>query len=233
MDPAKSVQLTRSPQRERLLNAVADLINNPLDGRIFRLAVDGIDGAGKTTFSDELAGALQGRSQTVIRASVDAFHNTKAKRYKRGLTSPEGFFRDSYNYDEFKKALLDPLSPGGSGTYRTAIFDLASDSFISTPQAQALPNSIFVLDGIFLHRPELRDYWDFSIFLDVDFNVSVPRMALRDAGSPDPMSSRNRRYVEGQNLYLRECNPILYATVTINNSDLAYPYIFVADNPHH
>ena len=52
---------------------------------------------------------------------------------------------------------------GGSGRYRVAVFDHRSDSPVAEPERHALPASILVLDGIFLHRPELRDCWDFHL----------------------------------------------------------------------
>ena len=82
-----------------------------------------------------------------------------------------------------------------------------------------------MLDGIFLHRPELRDIWDVSIFLDVAFEVSVGRCARRDGTSPDPEAAANRRYVEGQMLYLRTCDPRVRATLAIDNNDLSSPFI--------
>jgi uridine kinase len=190
-----------------------------------RVGIDGVDGAGKTMFGDQLARCLQESGRLTIRASVDGFHHPKAIRYRRGRQSPQGYFHDSYDYVQLKAALLDPLSPGGSGRYRSAIFDHRLDAPVAMPEAQAVPGAILVFDGIFLHRPELRLYWDYSIFLQVGFDISILRMARRDAGSPDPHASANRRYVEGQALYLRACDPARHATITINNEDLAAPYI--------
>src|SRR5690606_4437599 len=120
--------------------------------------------------------------------------------------------------------LLDPLSPGGDGRYRTAVFDHRSDAPVSVPEAQAQVGDILVFDGIFLHRPELRSYWDFSIFLQVEEAVSVRRCAQRDGGSPGRFAPENRRYVEGQRLYLRECEPQRHASVVIDNNGIAAPY---------
>lgn len=217
-------------RRQELLHTIATQIlelpsNHGL--RVARVAVDGVDGAGKTTFADELAHVLQQFGRPTIRASVDAFHNPKAIRYRLGKTSPEGFFYDSYNYAALKQVLLDPLSPGGSGRFRSAFFDHRTDSPVASPPQQARPGSILVFDGIFLHRPELRDYWDFSIFLRVAFEVSYARMARRDQSSPDPYAVENRRYLEGQRLYLRECQPERYASRVVNNDDLESPYVEV------
>ena len=95
----------------------------------------------------------------------------------------------------------------------------------------ASPGDILVLDGIFLHRPELRAYWDYSIFLEVAFAVSIPRGAQRGESSPDPEAASNQRYVRGQELYLRGCEPARFATVTINNDDLLAPYIVMPSAP--
>ena len=210
-------------ERRRLLRDIAGRIARLPADRVARVAIDGVDGAGKTTFADELADILRMLPRNVIRASVDGFHNPRALRYRRGRSSPEGYFEDSYNYAALKEHLLAPLSPGGSRRYRAAVFDHVTDTPVSIPEREAPASSILLFDGIFLHRSELSPYWDASIFLHVDFAVSLSRCASRDGSSPDPFSSANRRYVEGQRLYLRACEPAKGATITIDNNDLSRP----------
>ena len=70
-------------------------------GRVV-VAVDGRDGAGKTTFADGLAAAFAEDGSAVFRASIDDFHRPRDERYARGRTSPEGFYRDSYDYATFR-----------------------------------------------------------------------------------------------------------------------------------
>jgi uridine kinase len=74
----------------------------------------------------------------------------------------------------------------------------------------------------------LHDAWDFSIVLDAPFEVTIPRGAVRGAGwggSPDPTASSNRRYVEGQRIYLRQEEPQARANVMIDYSDLTAPVV--------
>jgi uridine kinase len=208
-----------------LLCTIADAIVCLPADQVVRVGIDGVDGAGKSMFGDELAQLLMAAGRRVIRASVDGFHNPKAIRYRLGRHSPEGYFRDSYNYEQLKALLLDPLSRGGNGRYRTAAFDHRTDQPVTLPQAQAARGDILVFDGIFLHRPQLRSYWDFSIFLEVGPSVSLARCAQRDSSSPDPQAPDTRRYVEGQQLYLRECEPWRHATLVINNETLEAPGI--------
>src|SRR5262245_22573657 len=193
---------------------------------IVRVGIDGVDGAGKTTLGDELAEAVGDLGRPVIRAGVDSFHNPRAIRYRRGRDSPDGFFLDSYDYALLRQLLLDPLSRGGSGRYRAAAFDYILDLPTRTPERIAAPNAVLIFDGIFLHRPELMEYWDYSIFLRVDFDTSIPRCArARPELSPDPRAESNRRYVDGQRIYLRTCEPEKLATIVIDNEDLDAPSV--------
>jgi uridine kinase len=200
----------------------------PLRGALaLRVAVDGVDGVGKTTFADRLGQWLRAQGRQVIRSSVDGFHNPRAIRHRLGRTSPEGFYRDSYDYAALRTNLLDPLSPGGLGRYRTAVFDHLIDGPVSNPELEAPEGAALVVDGLFLHRPELQGYWDFSVYLDAPFEITAPRGAARGVGfgDPDPSSPSNRRYVGGAMIYFREARPQDQATVVVDYSDLSRPRI--------
>jgi uridine kinase len=212
-------------QRERLLTEIAGRILALRSRGVLCVGVDGADGAGKSTFADELGQALAASHRTVIRASVDVFHNPRSVRYRRGRSSPRGFYEDSYDYAMLVDLLLGPLSPGGSRRFRRAAFDHRRDAPISANEENAPEGSILVFDGQFLHREELRNYWQYSIFLDVGLHVVMSRCAERGEGSTDPTAPSNHRYVEGQSIYMRTCNPRELASVVVNNEDLAAPYI--------
>ncbi|CAM3760249.1 uridine kinase [Deinococcus frigens] len=213
--------------RQTVLEELAARLDAQSARPVLRVAVDGVDGAGKTTFADELAACLRDLSREVIRASVDGFHHPRFVRYQRGRGSPEGFYRDSYDYDGLRWALLDPLSSDGSLRYRTAIFDVDADQPVSQAELTAQPGSLLIVDSLFLHRPEFRGVWDDSIFLRVDFAVSVPRGAARGPGfgSPDPQAEINRRYTGGNRLYFEEANPEQWAGVVVDHNDLNAPFI--------
>lgn len=150
------------PDRQTILRTVAEAILQLLSAHVIRVGIDGVDGAGKSMFGDELAHVLTAAGRNVIRASVDGFHNPRALRYRLGRQSPEGYFRDSYDYGQLNALLLDPLSPGGHGRYRVAAFDHRTDQPVPLPEAQASPGDILVFDGIFPHRPQLCGSWDYS-----------------------------------------------------------------------
>ena len=214
-----------SAARSELLGRVADSVR-ALDGsRVRRVAVDGVDGAGKTVFADELARELTAGGTTVVRASVDGFHHPREVRYRRGRASPDGFYLDSYDYATLRAQLLDPLGPEGSGRFRTAAWDWRSDSPVDPPEQRADPGDVLVLDGIFLHRSELSGSWELTVWLEVPFAVAYARMSERDGTPSDPQHESNRRYLDGQRRYLAECDPAAHASIVVDNSDLQKPVI--------
>ena len=210
--------------RDALLREVARRV--PVHGEeTVLVAVDGADGAGKSIFAAEVAHAVRDLGRPVIQASVDGFHRPRSQRYLRGRDSPTGFWLDSYDYGRLRAELIDPLRPGGSGLCVTAVHDVDSDRFLDPVPAVAAAGSVLVLDGLFLHRDELRGLWDFSVYLDVPLAVSVARLASRDGSVNDPESPTLRRYVEAQRIYHDACSPLQRATVIVDNTDLADPFI--------
>ena len=143
--------------------------------------------------------------------------------------SPEGYFADSFDYAGLGRALLEPMGPGGTRRFRRAIFDHRSDGPVEDPVEQVAPDAVLLFDGVFLLRPELRKYWDFSIFLRADFEVTMKRAEERDLelyGSVAKVRLRyEQRYVPGQRLYLSEVQPEGRASVVIDNNDLTQPFI--------
>jgi molybdopterin-guanine dinucleotide biosynthesis protein A/uridine kinase len=205
-----------------IVQQIADRIVGLLPGHRILVAIDGVDGAGKTTLANALAALVAGR-RPVVRASIDDFHRPAVERWARGRDSPEGFFRDSFDYDGLANDLLDPFRAGGE--ILTAIHDVVADAPRSVSAGIPAQNAVLILDGIFLHRAELVDRWDLSIYLDVDFPVSIPRGARRGFGDPDPSATSNRRYIEGQRLYLAEADPASRATIVVDATDIDRPQV--------
>lgn len=177
--------------------------------------MDGVDGSGKTTFAEELAGVL---SRPAVVIHLDRFLNPRAIRYRRGRTSPEGFWLDSYDYAAIVGDVLEPISREGSGWYREACHDLATDSALDLPPVRAPGDAVVIVEGLFLHRDELVSFWDSSIFLDVPFSETARRMARRDGSNPDPEHESMGRYIEGQRLYFAAAEPWTRATLVVDNT---------------
>lgn len=214
--------------REALVAEVAARVPAPVGSDCVRVGVDGVDGAGKTTFAAELASALREQGRPVVEFSVDGWHRVRAERHARGRQSPEGFWLDSYDYPRLVQEALGPLGPGGSRRFRPAGHDVRTDEVLRTDFVEAPEGVVVVVDGLFLHRAQLEGCFEFTVFVDVPFEVSVARMAVRDGSPPDPSHLELRRYVEGQRLYFAERSPWSRADVVVDNTDLAQPLLVPA-----
>ncbi|HEX7302831.1 hypothetical protein [Lentzea sp.] len=69
-------------------------------------------------------------------------------------------------------------------------------------------------EGFFL---DSFDYERFTGLLLSPFAISFARMAVRDGCPSDPDDPRNRRYVEGQRLYLAACDPARRAGLVLDH----------------
>lgn len=211
------------------MEALARLINDSVPRRQRAVVgIDGVDGSGKSSFAEALARRVTTRPVVLIH--LDHFLNPASIRHRRGRTSPEGFWLDSYDYDALAAYALRPLRADGDGRYRARSYDLATDTAVRPPLRQAPQDALVVVEGMFLHRDGLTDVWDYSVFLDVPFHETVRRMAERDGSNPDPEHESMRRYVEGQRIYFATARPWERASLVIENSDPDRPYVIAADS---
>ena len=210
--------------RENSLRQLADVLEGLRRPHPARVAVDGVGASGKTVLADELAALLEA-ARPVIRASIDGFHRPRALRYERGSGSPEGYLDDSFDYEAVKENLLAPLGPGGDLRYRTAVFDFRTESLVESPVLTARKDALLIFDGVFLLRRELERYWDFAVFVDAGFDVTMDRALTRDLalfGSAEAVRERyETRYIPGERLYLERHAPRERADVVMVNDDPA------------
>lgn len=191
------------------------------------IAIDGVDTSGKTTLAEQLVKAMEQKSHSIIKASIDGFHNPKEERYRLGSVSAEGYYRHSFNYNSLINCLLKHLKENRN--YKTVVYDFKTESILNQDFKTADKNSILIMEGAFLFRSELYSYWDYKIFLHVDFDQVIKRAQMRDLylfGSIEEIENRYRsKYIPGQQIYLAESEPYNRCNLIINNNDYNNPYI--------
>ncbi len=215
-------------QADNLFNYINNAILGYRKDTPVLVGINGVDAAGKTTFADKLADRLGESNRQIIRVSIDGFHNPSIIRYKKGRRSPDGYYQDSFNHQLIIDTLLKPLSSGDL-KYKEAAFDYRIDDKLNLASKKADKDAILVMDGIFLFRPELLNFWDIKIFLDVSFEVALQRAIkrARDQETSDPEQAiidlYNLRYIPGQKLYFQEADPHDKADILIDNNNYEAP----------
>ncbi|MET7243345.1 uridylate kinase [Methylobacterium sp. EM32] len=161
----------------------------------------------------------------MIRTSVDGFHRPQAERYARGRHSAEGYYHDARDLSAIVALLLAPLGPKGDRRYRTASFDLDADAPVAQEPCLAADDAILIVDGTFLQRPELRDYWDATLFIRTSGGTAEVRGLGRDmdrlGGEAAARDLYAKRYRPAYAMYESLCDPEAQSDAIIDNEDLA------------
>jgi len=217
--------------RKQAIADLSDLIADIKLDHPLRVGIDGVDASGKTMLADELVAPLQNRGRSIIRLSADSFHHPPEIRYRQGRLSPEGYYEDSFNYDAIILNILKPLGPAGNLKYRTPLIGTNSDSDSSALLNMAEQGAILLFDGIFLHRPEIRQYWDFSVFVQASFDVIIKRAEKRDLAlfktAAQVRETYKQRYIPGEKIYLKTERPSQRASVIWKNDEIENPVLTV------
>lgn len=212
----------RSEQRDRLLDQIVHRIST-IRQSIFYVGVDGAGGTGKSTLADELVARISALGTHAVRSTTDSFHNPRSVRMRRGVDSAEGYYLESHNLDVLRTDLLEPIRAGRP--FRVAHFDEPSDAEVPKVWQDPKDELVLVFDGLFLQRPELRDYWDLSIYLDADKRRQRNFDAWSSTVDPEKVVLATRRYANGWQLYLKECDPVARADCVVDNNDFESPLI--------
>ncbi len=206
-----------------------EILNKPID-RPLLVAINGKDASGKTMMADILAQYLTERTdRQVIRISIDDFMNERAIRYTPAASAGRSCYEYTFNFDGFVKYVLLPLHQSDSWIYKDKIFDHAADTATDSPDKVANADAIVIIDGVFLYKRDLADYWDVKILLRTNDEVVIERGAKRDELRIGSYEEARRKYIDryiaSQAIYYDEEKPEHNADIIVNNNDVNSPFL--------
>ena len=107
------------------------------------------------------------------------------------------------------------------------MLDLDTDTYICRKQFVADEKTIVIVEGILLYRPPIDSFFDYRIFLDIDFDEVMYRATLRDVPKYGEgfLQKYKKRYIPVQQIYLSKFSPKSKCDIVINNTDFDKPLI--------
>lgn len=127
------------------------------------IAIDGFGGAGKSTLARDLQAELN--SATIV--EVDDF-------YIFGMKSDAN--KSNFDRKRLVAQVLEPLKQGKPAAYQKSIdINNPLSEYFDVPQVEYL-----ILEGVSSFHPDIAEYVDFKIWLDVSADEAKKRMKNRD-----------------------------------------------------
>lgn len=164
------------------------------------IGMDGRCSAGKTTLAEALR---QETGCPVIH--MDDFYLFPEQRTQARMDEPGG----NVAYERFLENVLDPLRRGKPACYQP--YDCSTKSML--PQITVGVAPIMVIEGSYSLHPAFRDCYDIRIFLDLDPDEQLRRLAGRN--TPASIQRFQDKWIPLEEAYIShyapdKCEDILY-----------------------
>jgi len=200
-----------APVRHDVIDALADeILHDYGHGRV-TVAIDAEDAEAADSFGADLVELLKKRGHSAFAARMHDFVSPRDRREAFGPDSPEVRYRNTYDLSVLRRVLLDPFRMGGSTGFVAAAYDRAREQQIQAKWLTAPEDSILVVSGEFLQRPELRGLWTFTVRLESAPAKKAP------AGRVDPLAAGARK------LYAKDVNVRESANAIVDTTDPENP----------
>jgi uridine kinase len=173
------------------------------------VAIDGPGGAGKSTLAAAVARSLGGPGRTAIVPGDDFYRPMPESR--RLLLSPQEGYDQYFDWQRLRDQVLAPLASGQPARYQR--YDWPTGQ-LAAGEVHELPASGTVLvEGVYIARPELADYYDLTILVDTPREVCLHR--LRERGHDHGPGDWNERWRAAEEHYLAATSPATRLDLTV------------------
>lgn len=177
--------------------------------RTLIIGIDGLGGAGKSTISEKLYKIFCGNGYHVTLFHIDDFIHPKAIRYNDNYAEWECYYNLQWRYDYLINDVVHPIRCGNDFKDKVELYDKDNDTYYLV-DTNVPVGSIVIIEGVFLQRQELKDLFDYMIYIDVPEEVRLKRVLERDGYIGDQQQIKakyDNRYFPAEHYYIKECSP--------------------------
>ncbi|HEY8924946.1 MAG TPA: hypothetical protein VIU64_11240 [Polyangia bacterium] len=192
------------------------------------VAVDGVDGSGKSVFAEQLTSALNhgGIASALLR--VDDFR-TAVDWQRPGRTEADAYYDDYYELERLEAAARELLD--GAREVAVPVFDATSGRRCGARPVRLDgdgPRAV-VLEGVFALRVALVRSRAAVVYLRTSFAEARRRILARDTArgrsAAEVVRRVDARYFPAQERYMREHDPAARAAVLVDHERVGAPVI--------
>lgn len=188
------------------------------------IAVDGIDGSGKSVFGERLRGALVDAGIHPLLFRIDDF------RQKLDWQKPEKREHDRY-YDDYygleSVAACVDAACLSSDAIEVPVWDASAETSGPPKVWSAREIGAVIIEGVFTLRIPAVAASGFVVYLKVSEAEARRRILARDLArgrtEAEVIRRIEQRYFPAQRRYLAECAPLARADIVIDNEDFEHP----------
>ncbi len=168
MNDAKIIDL------DELMAIIDEELSRIDEDRKFFVALDGGSASGKSTMAEELEAAFSEKVKTTV-LHMDDFFLRPEQRTEERYDEPGG----NVDRERFLEEVLLPLSKGK----KEILYRPLDCSTFTISQGEIIhPGKLIIVEGAYSHHPELRDYFDMLVYLDIDPDLQRERIKRRNKG---------------------------------------------------
>ena len=191
----------------------------PRPGRHARLvALSGIDASGKGYTASRLVPLLKQSGETVALVNLDGWLNLPPVRFS-AVDPASHFYRHAFRFGELFERLIDPLVESGSVEAPADLVEETATAY-HRHTYRFCNISTVLLEGIFLLRRELRQRYDFRVWVDCDVPLALERALARRQEGLSPEETRRAFetiYFPAQRIHFAEDDPVASADLIFEN----------------
>jgi uridine kinase len=188
------------------------------------IAIDGIDGSGKSMFAAALTAALASDEVPPVLLRVDDFRRP-IDWSRVDKTEADLYYDEYYDLTLLDRCLRDFLA-GGQGV-EIPRYDTAAERLSGTQPVSFKDATVAVVEGVFVLRVATVAARGAVIYIETTADEARRRILSRDIArgrSPQEVQRRiDARYVPGQTRYRAAVDPLARAAAIIDNQNPETP----------
>ena len=188
----------------------SEIIRNSSHSQVYLVGIDGLGGSGKSILTERIRHQLETTQLTVTIVHNDDFYLPSAIRSKLSpQLKPVGA---DFDWMRLRDQVLEPLRLNQIANY--VRYDWLLDRLAEHYEIK--PHGIVLIEGVYSTRAELRDLYNYRVWIDCPSELRLSRGLARDSNVA--LSLWVDEWMPAEERYYNEHRPHTFAQVVVNSA---------------